>query len=169
MTFPADATQGPGSTPATYPGTNGAVTHDEGIAIGYRYYDAKGQQPRFPFGHGLSYTSFAHGSPEAAYDQATRNVTLSVNVTNTGRRKGTEVVQIYAALPGAAAAEPRRLVAFRKVTLETAGSQRLAFTIPAQDLTVWKSGGWALVPGSYTFATARSSRDLTAQRTVTIR
>ncbi len=168
VTFPADGTQGPGTTPATYPGTNGAVSYDEGIAIGYRYYDAKGQQPRFPFGHGLSYTSFAHGSLEASYAPATKNVTLSVNVTNTGRREGTDVIQIYAALPGAAAAEPRRLVAFRKVTLGAAGSQRLTFTIPVQDLTVWKSGGWVLVPGSYTFATARSSRDLTAQRALTI-
>ncbi len=169
VTFPADATQGPGNTPASYPGKNGAVTYDEGIAVGYRYYDAVGQQPRFPFGHGLSYTSFAHGSLEAAYDQATRNVTLSVNVTNTGGRKGTEVVQVYATLPGAAAAEPRRLVVFRKVTLDAAGSQRLTLTIPAQDLTVWKSGNWVLVPGAYTFATARSSRDLTAQRALTIR
>ncbi|MFF5898692.1 glycoside hydrolase family 3 C-terminal domain-containing protein [Streptomyces argenteolus] len=169
VTFPADAGQGPGTTPATYPGTNGAVSYEEGIAVGYRYYDATGQQPRFPFGHGLSYTSFAHGSLEAAYDPATRNVTLSVGVTNTGRRKGTEVLQIYVTPPGAAAAEPRRLVAFRKVTLEAASSQRLTFTVPAQDLTVWKSGAWALVPGSYTFATARSSRDLTAQRVLTIR
>ncbi|MEU1433757.1 glycoside hydrolase family 3 C-terminal domain-containing protein [Streptomyces sp. NPDC005786] len=169
VTFPTDAHQGPGTTPATYPGTNGAVSYDEGIAVGYRYYDAKGQQPRFPFGHGLSYTSFAHGSLEAAYDQAARNVTLSVNVTNTGRHRGTEVVQIYVTLPGAAAAEPRRLVAFRKVTLAAAGSQRLTLRIPAQDLTVWKPGGWVLVPGSYTFATAHSSRELTARRSLTIR
>ncbi|MET7644348.1 glycoside hydrolase family 3 C-terminal domain-containing protein [Streptomyces sp. NPDC005426] len=169
VTFPADATQGPGTTPATYPGTNGAVSYDEGVAVGYRYYDAKGQRPRFPFGHGLSYTSFAHGSLEAAYDQATRNVTLSVDVTNTGRRKGTEVVQIYATLPSAAAAEPRRLVGFRKVTLDAASSQRLTFVIPAQDLSVWKQGGWALVPGSYTLATAHSSRDLTGQRILTVR
>jgi beta-glucosidase len=169
VTFPADATQGPGTTPATYPGTNGAVSYDEGIAVGYRYYDAKGQQPRFPFGHGLSYASFTHGSLEASYDRATGNVTLSVAVTNTARRKGTEVVQVYATLPSAAAAEPRRLVAFRKVTLDAAGSQRLTFTIPAHDLTVWKTGAWTLVPGSYTFATARSSRSLTAQRNLTIR
>ncbi|MEV2248348.1 glycoside hydrolase family 3 C-terminal domain-containing protein [Streptomyces sp. NPDC049970] len=169
VTFPVDAAQGPGTTPATYPGKAGAVSYDEGIAVGYRYYDAKGQRPRFPFGHGLSYTSFAHGSLEAAYDPVSRNVTLSVNVVNTGRRKGTEVVQVYVTLPGAAAAEPRRLVAFRKVVLEAAGSQRLTFTVPAQDLTVWQPGGWVLVPGSYTFATAHSTRDLTAQRTLTIR
>ncbi|MER6924019.1 glycoside hydrolase family 3 C-terminal domain-containing protein, partial [Streptomyces spiralis] len=94
VTFPADAGQGPGTTQATYPGTNGSVSYDEGIAIGYRYYDGKGQTPRFPFGHGLSCTTFAHGSLEAAYDPATRNVTLAVTVTNTGRRQGTEVVQV---------------------------------------------------------------------------
>ncbi|MFB9635901.1 glycoside hydrolase family 3 protein [Streptomyces spiralis] len=164
VTFPADAGQGPGTTQATYPGTNGSVSYDEGIAIGYRYYDGKGQTPRFPFGHGLSCTTFAHGSLEAAYDPATRNVTLAVTVTNTGRRQGTEVVQVYAALPSAAAAEPRRLVGFRKVSLTPGGSRRLTFTVPAQDLAVRAPGTWTLVPGTYTFATARSSRDITAQR-----
>ncbi|MGW5617158.1 glycoside hydrolase family 3 protein [Streptomyces sp. NPDC003877] len=168
VTFPADAGQGPGTTPATYPGTNGTVSYDEGIAIGYRYYDAKGQQPRFPFGHGLSYTTFTHGSLEAAYDRTAKHLTLSVTVTNTGRRQGTDVVQVYATLPATADAEPRRLVAFHKMTLPPAASQRITLTIPAQDLTVWKAGAWTLVPGSYTLATARSSRDLTAQRTVTV-
>ncbi|MFJ3445736.1 glycoside hydrolase family 3 protein [Streptomyces sp. NPDC086081] len=168
VTFPADAGQGPGTTPATYPGTNGTVSYDEGIAIGYRYYDAKGQQPRFPFGHGLSYTTFTHGSLEAAYDRTAKHLTLSVTVTNTGRRQGTDVVQVYATLPATADAEPRRLVAFHKITLPPAASQRITLTILAQDLTVWRAGTWTLVPGSYTLATARSSRDLTAQRTVTI-
>ncbi|MGV9455341.1 glycoside hydrolase family 3 protein [Streptomyces sp. NPDC003635] len=168
VTFPADAGQGPGTTTATYPGTNGTVSYDEGIAVGYRYYDANGQQPRFPFGHGLSYTTFAHGSVEAAYDPTAQRITLGVTVTNTGRRQGTDVVQVYATLPAAAQAEPRRLVAFQKVTLPAAGSKRLTLTIPAQDLTVWKSGTWTLVPGLYVLATASSSRSLTAQRTLTI-
>ncbi|MGY0071324.1 glycoside hydrolase family 3 protein [Streptomyces sp. QTS137] len=168
VTFPADAAQGPGTTAATYPGTHGTVSYDEGIAVGYRYWDSKGQRPRFPFGHGLSYTAFAHGSLEAAHDPAAGNVTLAVTVTNTGRRRGTEVVQVYVTLPSAAAAEPRRLVAFRKVTLPPAGSERLRLTVPVQDLTVWKTGAWTLVPGRYTFATARSSRALTARRTLTI-
>ncbi|MFD3733054.1 glycoside hydrolase family 3 protein [Streptomyces sp. NPDC058632] len=168
VTFPADAAQGPGTTPATYPGTDGTVSYDEGIAVGHRYWDSKGQQPRFPFGHGLSYTTFTHGSLEAAYDPAAGNVTLAVTVTNTGRRRGTEVVQVYATLPSAAAAEPRRLVAFRKITLPPAGAERLRLTIPAQDLTVRKPDTWTLVPGRYTFATARSSRTFTARRTLTI-
>ncbi|WEH38293.1 glycoside hydrolase family 3 C-terminal domain-containing protein [Streptomyces sp. AM 2-1-1] len=168
VTFPTDATQGPGTTPATYPGTNGTVSFAEGISVGYRYYDAAGQQPRFPFGHGLSYTSFAHGSLAVAQDQAGGDVTLSVTVTNTGPRRGTEVVQVYATLPASAAAEPRRLVAFRKVTLDPAGSRRLTFTVPREDLSVRQSGTWILAPGLYTFATARSSRQLTAQRSLTV-
>ncbi|CAM5721171.1 Glycosyl hydrolase OS=Streptomyces alboniger OX=132473 GN=CP975_10745 PE=3 SV=1 [Streptomyces alboniger] len=168
VTFPTDATQGPGTTPATYPGTNGTVAYDEGIAVGHRFYDAKKQEPRFPFGHGLSYTAFAHGSLEATYDAAAKQITVEVTVTNTGRRSGTEVLQVYATLPASAAAEPRRLVAFRKVTLPKAGTERVSLKIPARDLTVWKAGALTLVPGAYTFATARSSRALTAQRTLTL-
>ncbi|MDQ0585479.1 glycoside hydrolase family 3 protein [Streptomyces rishiriensis] len=168
ITFPADPGQGPGTTSATYPGSGGAVSYAEGIAIGYRYYDVNGQQPRFPFGHGLSYTTFAHGSVEVAYDPAAEAVTLAVTVTNNGRRKGTEVVQVYATLPGAAAAEPRRLVAFRKVTLAPAAGKRLTLTIPVRELTVRRSGSWSLTPGTYTFATAQSSRNITAQRSLAL-
>ncbi|MHC3470801.1 glycoside hydrolase family 3 protein [Streptomyces sp. 7R007] len=168
VTFPAEPWQGPGTTPGTYPGTQGTVSYDEGVAVGYRFYDTKGQQPRFPFGHGLSYTSFAHGALEAAFNPSTGKVTLDVTVTNTGRRKGTEVVQVYATLPTAAAAEPRRLVAFAKVTLKPAQSQRVTLTVPAANLMVWQSGKWSLVPGPYTFATARSSRDITGQRILSI-
>ncbi|MET7345536.1 glycoside hydrolase family 3 protein [Streptomyces sp. NPDC087866] len=168
ITFPATSSQGPGSTTATYPGSDGTVSYDEGTAIGYRYYDTNEQQPLFPFGHGLSYTTFAHGSIEAAYDTTHKTVTLSVTVTNTGKRQGTETVQVYATLPAAAAAERRRLVDFRKLTVAPATSQRITFTIPADDLTIWSAGTWKIVPGLYTLATARDSRTMTAQRTVSI-
>ncbi|MGW7066718.1 glycoside hydrolase family 3 protein [Streptomyces sp. NPDC054855] len=168
VTFPADATQGPGTTTATYPGTNGTVTYDEGIHVGYRYYDRNGQRPRFPFGHGLSYTTFSHGSLEASYDAAAKKVTVAVTVTNTGTRTGTEVVQLYAALPDAAAAEPRRLVAFRKVSLKAKSSARIEMALPARELMTWKAGEWGLVAGSYTMCVARSAHDITARRAVAI-
>ncbi|WP_435971687.1 glycoside hydrolase family 3 protein [Streptomyces sp. Qhu_M48] len=168
LTFPAGTAQGPGTSTSTYPGKNATVAYDEGTLIGYRFYDANGQTPRFPFGHGLSYTTFAHGSLEAAYDATAKAVTLSVTVTNSGNRQGTEVVQIYATLPAAAVAEQRRLVAYRKLTLAPGASQRITCTIPADDLTIWNSGSWTLVPGLYTFAAARDSRAMTAQRAVTI-
>ncbi len=168
VTFPTGPAQGPGTTAATYPGVNATVSYDEGTAIGYRYYDVKGQQPQFPFGYGLSYTTFAHGSIEAAYNAASKTVSLSVTVTNSGNRQGTDVVQVYATLPAAAKAEPRRLVAFRKLTLAPGAKQRVTFTVPADDLAVWNADSWALVPGLYTFATARDSRTVTGQRAVSI-
>ncbi|MFI5806753.1 fibronectin type III-like domain-contianing protein [Streptomyces sp. NPDC051561] len=150
--------------------TNATVSYDEGAAIGYRYYDAKGLSPQFPFGYGLSYTTFAHGSLEATYNASTRTVSLTVTVTNNGSRRGTDVVQIYATLPAAAATvEPRRLAAFRKLTLASGAKQRTTCTIPADDLSIWHAGNWTLVPGLYTFATARNSRAMTVQRTLTIR
>ncbi|MFI0240452.1 beta-glucosidase [Streptomyces sp. NPDC016845] len=168
VTFPKDATQGPGTTRATYPGTDATVTFAEGTAVGYRFYDTKGQTPRFPFGHGLSYTTFAHGSLEAAWDKAARKATVALTVTNTGTRTGTDVVQLYATLPGSAGAEPRRLVAFRKVPLAARASTRIEFTVPAEELTVWQSGKWSLAAGTYTLATARSSRAVTAQRAIAV-
>ncbi|GGV68824.1 glycosyl hydrolase [Streptomyces longisporoflavus] len=168
VTFPKDATQGPGTSQTAYPGVNGTVTFGENTAVGYRYYDTKNQTPRFPFGHGLSYTAFTHGSLEAAWDKTAQQATLAVTVTNTGTRTGTAVVQVYASLPSGAAAEPRRLVAFRKLSLAAKASSRLEITIPADDLTVWQSGKWQLTPGTYTLAVAHSSRDLTAQRTISV-
>ncbi|CAM5659629.1 beta-glucosidase OS=Streptomyces alboniger OX=132473 GN=CP975_31675 PE=3 SV=1 [Streptomyces alboniger] len=165
-------TQGPGTTPATYPGTrpNGTVAYDEGRRRRSPLSDdAKKQEPRFPFGHGLSYTAFAHGSLEATYDAAAKQITVEVTVTNTGRRSGTEVLQVYATLPASAAAErapPRRLPEGH--TSPRPARQRVSLKIPARDLTVWKAGALTLVPGAYTFATARSSRALTAQRTLTL-
>ncbi|MFJ7269081.1 beta-glucosidase H [Streptomyces sp. NPDC099050] len=166
VTFPAAPSQGPGTASASYPGTGGAVSYDEGTAVGYRFYDAEGQQPLFPFGHGLSYSSFAYGSLAIARGEHETSTTVSVTLTNTGSREGTEVVQVYATLPEPARAEPRRLVAFRKIALRAGESRRLTFTVPEQDLTVWDSGTWVLTPGTYGFAVGSSSRSLAAEQSV---
>lgn len=168
VTFPATPAQGPGSTPATYPGNGTTVSFGEDTAVGYRFYDRNNQSPLFPFGHGLSYTGFALGDLTASYDASARVLTATVNVTNSGARTGWSVVQLYAALPAAADAEPRRLVGFRKVQLAPKASTRVTFTVPAQDLSVWQSGAWSLVPGLYTVHAGRSSRDLAAQRALAI-
>ncbi|WP_405009963.1 beta-glucosidase H [Kitasatospora sp. NBC_01539] len=168
VTFPAGATQGPGGTTATYPGNGTTVAFDEDIAVGYRFYDRNGQSPLFPFGHGLSYTSFALGDLTTAYDSTARTLTVSVTATNSGSRTGWHVVQLYAALPAAADAEPRRLVGYRKIQLAPRASTRLTFTVTATDLSVWKSGGWSLTPGLHTVYAGHSSRDLAVQRAFTI-
>ncbi|WP_327339539.1 glycoside hydrolase family 3 C-terminal domain-containing protein [Streptomyces sp. NBC_01324] len=168
VTFPASASQGPGATPDTYPGNGPAVLHSEGHLVGYRYSDAKNQSPLFPFGHGLSYTTFNLGSLETSYSTGSETLTAAVTVTNSGTREGAEVVQLYAALPSGAQAEPRRLIGFRKVTLAPRASTRLTFSVSARDLSVWNAGAWRLTPGSYTIHAGRSSRNLAVQRVVTI-
>lgn len=168
VTFPASASQGPGATPDAYPGNGPTVFHSEGHLVGYRYYDAKNQSPLFPFGHGLSYTTFSLGSLETSYSAGSRTLTAAVTLTNSGTREGTEVVQLYAALPSGAQAEPRRLIGFRKVTLAPRASTRLNFSVSARDLSVWNADAWKLTPGSYTIHAGRSSRNLAVQRVVTI-
>ncbi|MFJ8764651.1 glycoside hydrolase family 3 protein [Streptomyces clavifer] len=168
VTFPVTASQGPGTTEATYPGNGPTVSHSEGHLVGYRYYDAKNQSPLFPFGHGLSYTTFNLGSLETSYNTAAKTLTAAVTLTNSGSREGTEVVQLYAGLPAGAQAEPRRLIGFRKVTLAAGASTRIAFSVTARDLSVWTAGAWKLTPGSCTVHVGRSSRSLSAQRLVTI-
>ncbi|MDP5316940.1 fibronectin type III-like domain-contianing protein [Streptomyces poriferorum] len=169
-TVPLAVRDGPG-TPKLYRGRHQrliAGAYCEGHLVGYRYYDAKNQSPLFPFGHGLSCTTFNLGSLEASYNTATKTLTAAVTLTNSGSRAGTEVVQLYAGLPAGAQAEPRRLIGFRKVTLAPGASTRITFSVSARDLSVWTAGVWKLTPGSYTVHAGRSSRSPAVQRVVTI-
>jgi len=168
VTFPASEAQGPAATPATYPGVNKVVRFDEGVNVGYRYYDRAGQEPLFPFGHGLSFTTFALGDLAASYASGT--LTMSVTLTNTGTRAGWQTVQLYAALPASADAEVRRLVGFRKVHLTAGQRAQVTITVSARALSVWNpaANSWNLTPGLYTLSAGTSSRDLPVRRTITL-
>ena len=105
-----------------FPGEHSHVRYGEGLFVGYRWYDARDLEVSFPFGHGLSYTTFAY-SDAAVSSDATAS-TVRVTVTNTGDRAGAEVVQVYTSLPGSAVVRaPRELKGFAKVALE-AGETR---------------------------------------------
>ncbi|XVS60974.1 glycoside hydrolase family 3 protein [Actinosynnema sp. CA-299493] len=168
VTFPASEAQGPATTPATYPGVNGVVRFDEGVHVGYRYYDRAGQEPLFPFGHGLSYTTFALGELTASWAGGT--LSTSVTLTNTGTRSGWQTVQLYAALPSSAGAEVRRLVGFRKVHLAAGQRSTVGIAVPARALSVWDASAdrWVLPPGLHTLSAGTSSRDLPVRRTITL-
>ncbi|WP_181320764.1 fibronectin type III-like domain-contianing protein [Saccharothrix carnea] len=141
---------------------------DEGVHVGYRYYDRAGQEPLFPFGHGLSYTTFALGDLTASYGGGT--LTVGVTLTNTGTRAGWQTVQLYAALPSSAGAEVRRLVGFRKVHLVAGRRTTVGIAVPAKALSVWDTSTdrWVLTPGLYTLSAGTSSRDLPVRRTITL-
>jgi beta-glucosidase len=164
VTFPRSDQQGPLTTPERFPGSNGTARYDEGVLVGYRWYDAKGEQPLFPFGHGLSYTSFR-------YDRLRVNArgghrpTVTLRVTNTGPRAGAEIVQLYLGDPPAAGEPPRQLRGFQKVQLAPGQSANATFRLGARDLATWSetANRWATHPGTYRVMVGSSSRDIRLQ------
>ena len=150
VTFPADLSQVPASTPAQFPGVNGKVLYSEGIDVGYRYYDAHNETPLFPFGYGLSYTSFRFSGLRITR-QAGRQVTVSATITNTGRVAGSDVAQLYLSDPAAATEPPRQLKGFQKVTLRPGQSATVRFSLNGHDLSYWNSAanGWVVPPGQF--------------------
>ncbi len=167
VTFPADETQGPGTTQATYPGTpteNGAldtVHFDEELAIGYRFYDRHGQRPLFPFGYGLSYARFAIESA-AARAQPGGGAEVRVRVGNTATRAGTEVVQVYVGFPPATGEPPRQLKGMAKLTLAPGATREVVIPLAARAFQIWDAAveRWVTPPGPFTIAVGHSSREL---------
>ncbi len=150
VTFPADLSQVPASTPAQFPGVNGKVLYSEGINVGYRYYDANHETPLFPFGYGLSYTSFRFSGLRITR-QAGRQVTVSATITNTGRVAGSDVAQLYLSDPAAATEPPRQLKGFQKVTLRPGQSCTVRFSLNSHDLSYWNSAAnrWVVPAGQF--------------------
>ena len=152
-TFPKSLSQVPASTPARWPGVNGQVHYSEGLDVGYRWYDAKGITPLFPFGYGLSYTrfSFSHLYVSPSSTTSSGTVRVSATVTNTGTRTGAEVAQLYLADPAAAREPPRQLEGFQRVNLGPGRAARVHFTLTPRDLSYWDSsaGTWAVTAGTY--------------------
>jgi beta-glucosidase len=149
ITFPASDSAVPANTPAQYPGVDGTADYSEGLDVGYRYDDAKGITPLFPFGYGLSYTSFGFSHLRVARHRAA--VTVEAEVRNTGRRPGTEVAELYVGDPAAAQEPPRQLRGFQQVTLSPGQSRIVRFILPASALAYWdpSTEGWTTAPGRY--------------------
>lgn len=151
-------------TPAygNFPGSFGRVRYGEGIFVGYRWYDHRDLPVAYPFGHGLSYTTFGYGDARARV-QPSGDVTVTVPVTNTGRIRGREVVQAYLA-PSVSAVEraPRELKAFAVVDLDAGESRDVSMTVARDDLAYWdvRVDDWIVEPGTYRVEVGASSRDI---------
>lgn len=147
VTFPADSRQHPGLL--NYPGEAGRVRYGEGVYVGYRAYDRLGLDPLFPFGHGMSYTSFVLESASASASKT--GVTIAGRLANVGERNGTEVVQVYALHVGGV---ERKLVGFAKVRLNAGEAVDIEISI-APDLLRWwdpSSHDWVGLEGEVAFA-----------------
>jgi beta-glucosidase len=154
-----------------FPGGTRDVDYREGVFIGYRYYDAAHVAPLFPFGHGLSYTTFSYSELSLAPGQEPGSWVARVTVTNTGSRAGAEVAQLYIAPPPSAVVRPvRELRGFRRVDLDAGAQSTVEFALDARALSYWDPAltGWRLEAGTYTVEVGSSSRDLRARATLTV-
>lgn len=151
-------------TPAylDFPGEFSHTRYGEGVFVGYRWYDARGLDVAFPFGHGLSYTAFVYGDAAASVTSE-GDVEVRVAITNTGGRAGREVVQVYTSLPGSTVQRPlRELKAFASVALEPGETREAVVVVRREDLAYWdvRVDRWIVEGGTYAVDVAASSRDI---------
>jgi beta-glucosidase len=164
VTFPQRESDIPtAGDPEKYPGVGENVTYKEGVLVGYRWYDQNNISPAYPFGFGLSYTTFAYRGLKVA--PTSSGATVSVTVTNTGKRAGVAVPQVYLGFPQPALGviqPPKQLKGTQKLSLAPGQSSRVTFTIGTRDLSYWNANAndWRLAPGCYTVMVGRSSRDI---------
>ncbi len=162
VTFPASGDGAPGAAPLSWPGVDDRVVFAEGLDVGYRYDAAEHLTPLFPFGFGLSYTTF-HLGAASLHAAAGNGVEADVPVTNTGRRAGAEVVQAYLAFPAGAGEPPLQLAAFARVDLSPGQSATARLELPERAFEAdptGSSGGFRTVAGTYRLLIGTSSADL---------
>ena len=162
-TFPIRYEDNPAAI--NYPGENGEVVYGEGLFIGYRYYDAKKVEPLFPFGHGLSYTTFEYSDLKLATDRFTEENGLDVSLTvrNSGERVGQEIIQLYVHDSKSTLRRPEKeLKAFRKISLAVGETQNVSFHLDREAFWYYDpaKGGWIVEPGEFEIIIGASSRDL---------
>ena len=160
--MPTTWAKGEQDTPAflNYPGEAGVVRYGEGIFVGYRWYDARGIEPMIPFGHGGSYTTFEWGSPAVSGEGTQRTVT--VPVTNTGNRRGNELVQVYVAPPPGGVPRPlKELAGFAKLTLNPGETATATIELNERSFARWdpELHQWVVDPGQYQLVVATSATD----------
>ena len=164
-TFPLKLSDNPSYL--NFPGYKGKVNYAEGVYVGYRYYDTKEMQVLYPFGHGLSYTEFAYGTPVLSENSFKENgkITVSVTVKNIGKCFGKETVQLYIRDNTHKVARPdKELKGFQKIALDAGESQRVEFTVDAQSLAYYDVDlqEWYAHTGTYDLIIARSAQDIVA-------
>jgi beta-glucosidase len=160
-TFPKKMSDTPIRSTKQWPGITDAKgvphsTYSEGLLVGYRWYDAKHIAPLFPFGYGLSYTSFRYSH------LSVRGTSVSFDVTNTGKRAGAEVAQLYLSSPAAAHEPPKALKGYRKVSLKPGQMTRVTLTLGTRAFQYWSTAthSWQTARGCYTVRVGGSSASL---------
>jgi beta-glucosidase len=144
------------------------VTYDEGLKVGYKWYDAEKKPVLFPFGYGLSYTTYHYSGLTVTPGD---KVKVTFTLTNTGARAGAEIAEVYSALPASAEEPPKRLVGWSKVELKAGEKKSVEVEIDPKYLSIFDEGkdAWTLVPGDYTIMVGGSSDKLPLKATVSLK
>ncbi|MCW2635062.1 MAG: bglB [Blastococcus sp.] len=153
-----------------FPGELGHVRYGEGVMVGYRHFVTADAPVRYPFGHGLSYTTVETTDLQVRSTGGDA-ATVSLTVTNTGGRAGRHVVQVYVATSAGPVRRPaRELRAFTKLSLEPGEARKVSFQLDRRAFAYWdvREGGWIVAPGEYTVQIGRSSADIVAEAAVTL-
>jgi beta-glucosidase len=144
------------------------VSYNEAVKVGYKWYDAENKPVLFPFGYGLSYTTYSYSNLQVTPG---KNTHVTFTVTNTGKRAGAEIAEVYSSLPAAAAEPPKRLVGWSKVKLDGGESKEVTVAVDAKYLSIFnvEQNGWQLIPGEYGFMVGGSSQSLPLKEWVSLK
>ena len=144
------------------------VTYDEGVKVGYKWYDAENKPVLFPFGYGLSYTTYRYSGLSVTPGE---KVKVSFTLTNSGTHAGAEIAEVYAALPASAEEPPKRLIGFSKVGLKAGEKKTVEVEIDPKYLSIFDEAkdAWTLIPGEYTILVGGSSDKLPLKATVSLK
>ncbi|HRN16053.1 MAG TPA: glycoside hydrolase family 3 C-terminal domain-containing protein [Xylanibacter oryzae] len=149
----------------SYPGVNKQVYYKEGIFVGYRWFDTKNVKPRFPFGYGLSYTTFKYDKPSLSSAEISNDgkITLTTTITNTGKRFGKEIVELYIGQEKCSEDRPlKELKGFKKISLNPGETKTVTFDITPEDLQFFsaKKHLWTVEPGKFKAYVCASETDI---------
>lgn len=168
QTFPKQVADLSLKSPRQFPGVDGKAVYSEGLQVGYRWFDSAAVEPLFPFGFGLSYTTFEYS--DLAVEPRADSARVIFKIANTGTRAGSEAGQVYVGFPAATGEAPKQLKGFRKLDLGRGESGIATVDLPARAFSVWDTPkhAWVQRKGCYTIMVGGSSRDLPLRGSVPI-
>lgn len=174
FTIPVKLEDSPAHATNSFPGNETEVVYEEGILVGYRWYDTKEVDPMYSFGHGLSYTSFSYDSPTSDKSSYSKSDTieLSIPITNSGRQAGKETIQVYIQKSDSEVMRAsKELKGFTKVDLEAGASTDAKVLIDVADLAYFNEPdmNWVVEPGEYIIHVGSSSRDIRSSIAITVK
>lgn len=173
VTFPKKLEDSPAHATNSFPGGPDVVNYEEGVLVGYRWFDTKDVEPFYPFGFGLSYTSFDYDNIKVGASNVAANgvIQVSVDVTNSGNADGKETIQVYftkeqSAIERAA----KELKSFTKVELKAGETKTVTVEVPVKELAYYEvsSSSWIVEPGDYQVLVGASSRDIRGETSVSV-